>query len=101
MRWRCVRLQPWSQSRTLPHLALVGSPDGLLVRGVEDGSPAAQAGIEAGDLLVAAAGTALGTADDLFAALEASEATLTLMVVRGTDERAVEVQFDAPAPAEG
>ena len=37
----------------------VGLPerDGVLVRGVEDGSPAAAAGIEAGDLIVEAGGT--------------------------------------------
>ena len=50
----------------------VGLPerDGVLVRGVEDGSLAADAGIEAGDLLVEAGGRPLTDADDLFAALE-------------------------------
>ncbi|MPY95735.1 MAG: hypothetical protein GEV08_22585, partial [Acidimicrobiia bacterium] len=43
--------------------------DGLLVRGVEDGSPAAEAGVRAGDLLVGAAAVDLRTADDLFDAL--------------------------------
>ena len=80
----------------------VGLPerDGLLVRGVEDGSPAAAAGIEAGDLLVAAGGRALAAADDLFEVLEGvgESAPLPLTVVRGTDERQVEVRFQPPEP---
>jgi S1-C subfamily serine protease len=92
-----VALAPAHVARRLRRSVGLPERDGLLVRGVEEGSPAAQAGIEAGDLLVAAAGTPLGTADDLFAALEAAEATLALTVVRGTDERTVEVTFEAPA----
>ena len=43
--------------------------DGLLVREVEDDSPAAKAGIAEGDLIVAAAGRPVASADDLFDAL--------------------------------
>jgi S1-C subfamily serine protease len=45
----------------------VGLPerDGLLVRDVEDGSPAARAGIQAGDLIVEAAGTPITDGDGL------------------------------------
>ena len=70
--------------------AAVGLPerDGLLVRGVEDDSPAAQAGIERGDLLVAVNGNPLNSVDTLFDALEAG-GDLKLTVVRGTDEREV------------
>ena len=73
--------------------AAVGLPDrdGLLVRGVADGSPAAAAALERGDLLVAAAGAPLTSADDLFDALERAGDTLTLRVLRGTDERDVDV----------
>jgi S1-C subfamily serine protease len=75
----------------------VGLPDreGLLVRGVVDGSPAARAGIERGDLLVAAGGAPLRGADDLFDALEAAGAdgSLVLTVVRGADEREVTVEL--------
>ena len=51
----------------------VGLPerDGLLVRAVEDGSPAAAAGIEAGDLLVAAGDAELGGVDALYEVLDA------------------------------
>ena len=79
----------------------VGLPerDGLLVRGVEDGSPAAAAGIQAGDLLVEAGGRPLADADDLFAALNELELPLELKVVRGSDERSVQVA--AVGPNEG
>jgi serine protease Do len=74
----------------------VGLPerDGLLVRAVEDGSPAGRAGVEPGDLLVAAGGHELSGIDSLYAALdEAGSGDLSLSVVRGTDERTAEVSF--------
>jgi serine protease Do len=76
----------------------VGLPelDGVLVRGVEDDSLAAAAGIEAGDLLVEAGGRPLADADDLFAALGALELPFELKLVRGAEERSVRIG-DAPA----
>jgi serine protease Do len=73
--------------------AAVGLPerDGLLVRDVENGSPAAAAGLQRGDLLVGAGGRPVSGFDDLFDALETTEGPLTLTVVRGTDERDVSV----------
>jgi serine protease Do len=73
--------------------AAVGLPerDGLLVRGVVDGSPAATAGLERGDLLIAAAGAPLSSADELFDALDRAGESLTLRVMRGTEERDVDV----------
>ena len=52
--------------------AAVGLPpaDGLLVQGVKGGSAADDAGISRGDLIVAAAGTAVTGIDDLYAALD-------------------------------
>ncbi len=91
-----VALAPAHVARRLRRSVGLPERDGLLVRAVEDGSPAAAAGIEPGDLLVAVAGTPLGSADDLFAALGGAELTLRLTVVRGNDERDVEVQFPAP-----
>ena len=72
--------------------AAVGLPerDGLLVRGVEEDSPAGAAGLERGDLLVSAGGSPLTSVDELFDALETG-GTLTLGVLRGTDEREVDV----------
>jgi serine protease Do len=88
-----VALAPPRAARRLR--AAVGLPerDGLLVRGVEDGTPAAAAGLERGDLLVAAGGRALTGFDDLFDALEAAGGTLALTVLRGTDEREVTVDL--------
>jgi S1-C subfamily serine protease len=81
----------------------VGLPErpGLLVRAVEDGSPAAAAGIEAGDLLAAANGTELASVDALYELLDsaAGGGSLELTVVRGTEERAVTVSFEATGAA--
>jgi serine protease Do len=75
--------------------AAVGLPerDGLLVRGVEPDSPADRAGLRKGDLLVAAAGRPLDGFDALLDALEAASGSLALTVVRGTEERDVDVHF--------
>jgi serine protease Do len=75
----------------------VGLPEraGLLVRAVEDGSPAARAGIQPGDLLAAADGTELASVDDLYTVLDAvTGGSLELTVVRGTEERSVTVELE-------
>jgi len=81
----------------------VGLPEraGLLVRAVEDGSPAAGAGIEPGDLLAAANGSELDSVDTLYELLDAvaGGGSLELTVVRGTEERAVNVEFEATGAA--
>jgi serine protease Do len=81
----------------------VGLPErsGLLVRAVEDGSPAATAGIEPGDLLAAAGGRELDGVDTLYEVLDglAAGGSVELTVVRGTEERAVTVAFDATGAA--
>ena len=75
--------------------ASVGLPErvGLLVRGVEPEGPAANAGIAEGDLLVAVGDIALVSLEVLHDALGSASETLTLTVVRGTDERVVTVTF--------
>jgi serine protease Do len=76
----------------------VGLPerDGLLVRTVAEGSPAAAAGLRQGDLLVAAGGRELTSPDDLYDVLDGVDAgqALTLTVVRGVEELTVTVTFD-------
>jgi len=69
--------------------------DGLLVREVADGSPAANAGISRGDLLVRAGDRDLRTTDDLFAVLGGVSTgdQLVLGVVRGVEELDVTVTF--------
>ena len=73
--------------------AAVGLPpqDGVLVRSVQDGSPADRAGLAPGDLIVAAGGVPLERVDGLYDALEAAQSggRLDLGIVRGTDERQV------------
>ena len=75
--------------------ASVGLPErtGLLVRGVEPDGPAANAGITEGDLLVAVGDNVLTSLEVLHDALGSASETLTLTVVRGTDERVVTVTF--------
>jgi serine protease Do len=73
--------------------ASVGLPEreGLLVRGVEDGSLADKAGIQAGDLIIAAAGKPVTDADALFETLSAAKLPFEVKVVRGIEERTVSV----------
>lgn len=91
-----VGLAPAEVARKLRRA--VGLPDreGLLVRVVEDGSPAARAGIRGGDLVVAAAGEAITTVDGLYDALDAAVAGggIDLTIVRGADELVVRVTFE-------
>src|SRR4051812_24184786 len=86
-----VALAPPRAARRLRSAVGLPERDGLLVRGVVEGSPAARAGIERGDLLAAVNGTPLRGVDDLFDALEAARGDLSLTVVRGTEERDVKV----------
>lgn len=69
--------------------AAVGLPDadGVLVRGVEPGSPAASAGVEKGDLITRVADQAITDVEDLYRALDdaVSSAELGLQLLRGTE----------------
>jgi serine protease Do len=77
----------------------VGLPerDGVLVRGVEEGSLASGAGIEGGDLIVEAGGRPIVDADDLLDALDGLEIPFDVKLVRGTEERTVQVGSEAPS----
>jgi serine protease Do len=74
--------------------------DGLLVRGVEEGSPADRAGIREGDLLVEAAGHALTDVDSLPAILADAGLPIELKIVRGDEERTVSVGGTTDASGE-
>jgi serine protease Do len=83
-----------------PHVARrlrrsVGLPDatGVLVRAVEDDSPAARAGLERGDLLVELNGKPLERIDDLYAALDGGSDAIELGVLRGADRRDARIEF--------
>ena len=81
----------------------VGLPDteGLLIRGVAEDSPAARAGLASGDLIVAAAGQPVRTVDDLSGALQTAGEAIELRVLRGTDERTIQVAFGQSTQPEG
>jgi S1-C subfamily serine protease len=80
----------------------VGLPerDGVLVRGVEAGSPAEAAGIREGDLIVAVAGRPIADVDELHEALGGGF-PIELGIVRGTDEQAVTVNAPEARPDAG
>jgi serine protease Do len=87
---------PWVARRMRRAVGLPEQP-GVLIRAVEEDSPAARAGLERGDLLVAAAGQKLDGVDALYAALDAvppGGGELLLTVVRGAEQRDVPVRFE-------
>ena len=96
-----LAIAPSRAARRMRLAVVLPERDGLLVRAVEEGGPADLAGIERGDLIVAAGGAPLTRADDLYETLDRAEpgATLELALVRGTDERSVVVSFNGPAEA--
>jgi len=85
-----VGLAPSHVARQLRRAVGLPERDGLLVREVEEDSPAAKAGIAEGDLIVAVGDRAITSADDLFDAL-AGEGDLAITIVRGADEQQVTV----------
>jgi serine protease Do len=95
-----VAIAPSEVARRLRRSVGLSERDGLLVRGVEDGSPAAAAGIRQGDLLVAAGGRELASADDLHAVLTEVGFPLELTLVRGDEERTVSVGGENSATGE-
>ena len=86
-----IAVAPPAVAQRLRRSVGLSERDGLLVRGVEDGSPADRAGIREGDLLVAAGGTALTDAESLAAVLADSGLPIELRIVRGDEERSVSV----------
>jgi serine protease Do len=88
-----VGLAPAHVARQLRRAVGLDERDGLLVRDVEDDSPAAKAGIAEGDLIVGAGGKTVASADDLFEAMGATPADspLEVTILRGTEERTVSI----------
>jgi serine protease Do len=94
-----VAIAPAHVARRLRSAVGLPEQDGVLVRWVEEGGAADRAGIEKGDLIVAAGGAPVARVDDLREGLEgATDGSLTLTVVRGTEEREVSVALE-PARA--
>ena len=86
-----IGVAPMHVARRMRRAVGLPDADGLLVRMVEDDSPASRAGLAQGDLIVLAGGKPVRGVDDLFEALG------TLIILRGTDERAVDVQLSESA----
>ena len=87
-----VAIAPGHVARRLRRSVGLPDTDGLLIREVSDGSPAANAGLAQGDLIVTAGGQPVRTPDDLYDALQAAQSgSIQLAIVRGTDERTIDV----------
>ena len=73
----------------------VGLPEveGLLIRHVEEESPAARAGLAEGDLIVELAGQVVAGVDRLYEVLESAGSEFGVKVLRGTEERELTVQI--------
>jgi serine protease Do len=89
-----VGLAPVPVARRLRRAVGLPDAEGLLVRLVEEGSPAEAAGLGVGDLLVAAAGRPLVVVEDLHAVLDRLEGeAVEVRVLRGIEERTVTIRF--------
>jgi serine protease Do len=88
-----VAIAPPRVARRLRRAVGLPERDGILVRAVERGSAADRAGLERGDLIVAAAGRDLDRIETLYETLDAAQADaqLELKIVRGAEERTVMV----------
>lgn len=90
-----VGLAPSDVARGLRRAVGLPERDGLLVRAVEEGSAADEAGVKEGDLLVKAGGRATTDYDALFEVLESATGELELIVVRGVDEVTLTARLSA------
>jgi serine protease Do len=87
-----VGVAPAHVARRLRRAVGLPEADGLLIQHVEDDSPASRAGIARGDLIVQAAGRPVTDTDDLFQALDsAAGGQIDLAIIRGAEERTVQV----------
>jgi S1-C subfamily serine protease len=95
-----VAVAPSHVARRLRRSVGLPDRDGLLVRGVDDGSPAQRAGIVEGDLIVEVAGKPVTDADDLVEAITAAAMPYDVRIVRGTEERTITVGGGTTATGE-
>src|SRR5947209_3432590 len=90
-----VAIAPPRVARRLRRAVGLPERDGILIRVVERGSAADRAGLERGDLIVAAGGNDLDRIEALYTALDgaAADGQLELQIVRGAEERTVNVSL--------
>ena len=89
-----VAIAPNHVARRLRRAVGLPEADGLLIRDVAEDSPAGRAGVAQGDLIVAAGAQPIRGIEDLSGALRAaSGGSIELKVIRGTDERTIQVAF--------
>lgn len=90
-----VAIAPPRVARRLRRAVGLPERDGVLIRGVEEESPADRAGLQRGDLVVEASGRAIDRVDVLYDALDEAheQGRLELVIVRGTDERTITVEL--------
>jgi serine protease Do len=91
-----VAVAPGHVARHLRRAVGLPERDGVLVRGVEEGSPAETAGIREGDLIVSAGGVEISDPDGLHAALvKAGNGAVEIGLVRGVEELKVTAELAA------
>jgi serine protease Do len=91
-----IYLAPPRAARRMRRAVGLPERDGVLIRGVSEGSAAERAGIERGDLIVSVGGQPIVRLDDLYEAVDqAAGDTVELALVRGTEERTVTVELAA------
>jgi serine protease Do len=95
-----VAIAPNHVARRLRRSVGLPERDGILVRGIEEGSPAANAGVEVGDLIVKAGDREIRDADELQDALAAHEPPFDLGIVRGAEERTLSVAKPGRTPGD-
>jgi serine protease Do len=95
-----VAVAPARVARRLRRSVGLPERDGVLIRGVEDGSPAARAGLAEGDLILDVAGRAVTDPDELAEAISAAGTQYEVRIVRGLDERTFSVGGGASASGE-
>jgi S1-C subfamily serine protease len=77
--------------------AFFGAKDGVLIAAVADDTPAARAGLRAGDVIVSVNTQTVATSGDLVRALRnaGADAKVTIAIVRDKKEMSVEAQLDS------
>lgn len=92
-----IAVAPAHLARRLRRAVGLPDADGLLVREVEEGSPASRAGLTQGDLIASAGGRSIRGIDDLFDLLDAANGEIELTVIRGAEQRNVAVTLGEAA----